>query len=598
MVPVHDGDRHLGTVEFGLSLGQGLVESFKKRHPNTDVSLFITDKDGGLKVIASTRRTGASSGEAMVTNAAEVTAALSGRTSPRHLLTLEGRQVAAVVGSLPDYSGKGTVAVELTLGVGEFHAMLGNAERLTVLAALAALAVGMLLLLLTHRTVTRPLLGITGLMKRLAAGETSIDIDYARRQDEIGALGRALEVFRQNALSVGLLNERRRGEEENKRRRQAAANQLIQDFSGGVVGVLGMLSHAASAMQATAHRMAEVSDRASGRADTVTASTGATVDGIATVASEVTRLSMTVDSISTQVTEAAVMVRDAVGDADRTTIIVRGLADKVERIDDILGLIQSIASQTNLLALNATIEAARAGEAGKGFAVVAGEVKALSGQTSRAAADIAIQIDAIQDATREVVGAIAGFGATASRINQATSVISAAIGEQDAAFSGISNSACQASSAAEMAAQAIGDIGQAIRENREAAAAVLSTSGELTRTSDDLRREVEEFLKAVRDAGERRQYERVTVDAEVRVTLADGRSYQVRMGDISLGGASLDGRLAGTVGTALEVLLPRSGEALSARIARLVGDVTSIQFRLDEATAARISGFMDGLGNK
>lgn len=230
--------------------------------------------------------------------------------------------------------------------------------------------------------------------------------------------------------------------------------------------------------------------------------------------------------------------------------------------------------------------------------MVAGEVKALSGQTSRAAADIAVQIDSIQDATQAVVEAIAGFGATACRINQATTVISEAIGEQDAAFSGISSSARQASSAAEMAAQAIGDIGKAIRENREAAAAVLSTSGELTRTSDDLKREVEEFLKAVRDAGERRQYERVAVHAEVQVTLADGRPQQVRMREISLGGASLDGRLSGTVGTPLEVRLPRSGEALSARIARLDGDGTNIQFRLDEATAARISGFMDELGNE
>ncbi len=60
----------------------------------------------------------------------------------------------------------------------------------------------------------------------------------------------------------------------------------------------------------------------------------------------------------------------------------------------IVGLIDAIAAQTNLLALNATIEAARAGEAGRGFAVVAQEVKSLAAETSRATAEIALQIKA------------------------------------------------------------------------------------------------------------------------------------------------------------------------------------------------------------
>ena len=73
------------------------------------------------------------------------------------------------------------------------------------------------------------------------------------------------------------------------------------------------------------------------------------------------------------------------------------MAEQIENINGLLQKIVGISYQTNLLGLNATIEAARAGEAGKGFAVVADEVKALARESKKAADEITMAIDQIND---------------------------------------------------------------------------------------------------------------------------------------------------------------------------------------------------------
>jgi methyl-accepting chemotaxis protein len=73
-----------------------------------------------------------------------------------------------------------------------------------------------------------------------------------------------------------------------------------------------------------------------------------------------------------------------------------------KKIDDILKLINDIASQVNVLSLNASIEAARAGDAGKGFMVVANEIRKLANNTSTATKKVAVLIDSIQSDIRQV----------------------------------------------------------------------------------------------------------------------------------------------------------------------------------------------------
>jgi len=86
-----------------------------------------------------------------------------------------------------------------------------------------------------------------------------------------------------------------------------------------------------------------------------------------------------------------------------TASAINSLGESSKKIGEIVDLINNISDQTNLLALNAAIEAARAGEAGRGFSVVAEEIRELSEQSSKATEDIAKLIRSIQNDVEKAV---------------------------------------------------------------------------------------------------------------------------------------------------------------------------------------------------
>jgi methyl-accepting chemotaxis protein len=106
------------------------------------------------------------------------------------------------------------------------------------------------------------------------------------------------------------------------------------------------------------------------------------------------------------------------------------LTETAAAMGGIVGMIQSIASQINLLALNATIEAARAGAAGRGFAVVASEVKALAAQAARATDQIQGEITGVQQATAQVVEALAAIQGSMAMMRDTVADAAAAAEQQ------------------------------------------------------------------------------------------------------------------------------------------------------------------------
>ncbi|MCR5686063.1 MAG: hypothetical protein K6G81_11735 [Lachnospiraceae bacterium] len=84
----------------------------------------------------------------------------------------------------------------------------------------------------------------------------------------------------------------------------------------------------------------------------------------------------------------------------------RKLAVTADTMNEIIDMINEVASQTQLLSLNASIEAARAGDAGRGFAVVAGEIGNLVEQTTNATARIGDKVAEIRSEIGTVVSDI------------------------------------------------------------------------------------------------------------------------------------------------------------------------------------------------
>ncbi|MDF2366730.1 methyl-accepting chemotaxis protein [Sneathiella sp.] len=404
-----------------------------------------------------------------------------------------------------------------------------NIEITFIVIAVLALVISCAVTYVTMRMITRPIIGITDVMAKLAEGDSTVEIGSQDQKDEIGEMARAVQVFKDNALeqqrleaeakrSVEERAEHERAEREREAKREAderareqaenAAKQeraekisgLIANFEGRVQEVLETVIHAVRELQDTANSMTQTAGSSQELSEAVAAASEEASANVQTVAAAAEELTSSINEISRQVQQANNVSEQAVTEAASSSTSVSKLAETARKISEVVNMINDIAGQTNLLALNATIEAARAGEAGKGFAVVASEVKSLATQTARATEEIGGQINDMQFATEEAVSAIGNIDGVINTIRESTVSISSAIEEQSAATNEISRNVQEASSGTSEVSAKIGEVSTKAGETGAAASQVLSASTRLEELSGNLRQDIDSFLKEVRAA--------------------------------------------------------------------------------------------------
>ncbi len=383
------------------------------------------------------------------------------------------------------------------------ESLLTDMANSSVVFIISAVCVTLLCLgvtTLATRAITRPVRTLTNAMALLSHGALETEVLHQTRGDEIGAMAKALQVFKEGAIAKREADATVAADAEARMQHAQSLTQITGEFRTAAESMVDTLAAAATQMEAAASSMSDIAARTDRQSGDVADASQQTSSNMQSVSAATEQLSSSTQEISRQVNQASSIAQQAGEDAARTDTTMRSLVSGAQKIGEVVTLIQEIANQTNLLALNATIEAARAGDHGKGFAVVASEVKALAGQTAKATEEIRVQILGIQDVTEQAETAVQSIAKVIASMKGVATAIAAAVEQQGAATQEIARNVHVAAAGSKRVSASIADVRQAAAETETAAGHVHQAAQELSGQAGRLRSEVHQFVTAVRAA--------------------------------------------------------------------------------------------------
>lgn len=311
---------------------------------------------------------------------------------------VENAVIKGVVQQLQDGKKPGTAVVEYDFnGTTKYSAytILNNenilvltadeSEALAGITAVTGLAIGIsvIVMLLTiiitfimGRRLMQPLVKVSTIIEEIANGDINADFGMVKESnDEIGLI---IEKMKELTQSLGSIV----GKIRNSSDTMSSNSYELNDTSSQTLAANNEISKAVE----------DVAEGSTGMA----ASISKINENLLEMSNETKDINASVDEIKNQtvaVQDSSKIMNDKIKSMqDSSRKMDDGISaiskrietvnTTVDKVSNIVSVIEEISGETNLLSLNASIEAARAGDAGKGFAVVAQEIRVLSDNTN------------------------------------------------------------------------------------------------------------------------------------------------------------------------------------------------------------------------